>query len=1187
MASRSALLGARTSHGILLAVSFVAGMFATSRTYATEAPYEFPIARFGSRVVLDPCPVQGGIRLSATGGVSEEPVPARFGFSITRQVWTLPFERNGVRMRRLEQRVTPTSLALEGSTEAETLRYTWRVVAPFVPGDARISTAPVFLLEILVENTGRRRRPCLVHVKLPLPGEGVEMIDLGSASALRSAPGPNEEWILAWAEDHDFVFARNDDTLRFGCELGPRQQRTLRFALATYRDDVVAEFEDRALRFRYTQSFDGARDVATWALREWSDLIAASRAFDATITDTGLPSAIAELAASAFTTFASNTAWLVDTDGNEWLVVEDPATGRAISYREMLFVAPFLGAYWPSAFATWFRTVHDAASDAGEEDRLRFAEPYRTGSNSAFAIRPPATFEECASWLLLLDRALAVDPSLDFERFASWFDVAIAALEGSDSEPDFDRDEVFSSAPAYDGAAGWLSLSALEVSARRMRMRGDAIRAGRLEDLADLRRSELESRFWRGDHYAMFAGHDGGSPGVLAACLPAIFADEPAAMPDPERRRADLEWLRSELGKAGGLGESLADRRTSIALACARGLVTAYAGDRVDLAWFDRARDAFVKHAIDRESFDRGGYRDRPGATSDSPSNRGMILFEVPRALAGLRIDDHGGVGYRTRVDPAKLRVALVERARWDEGRIPWLEMERSASGSFASLRHRALLGPAAEVYERSDDTADSIVLDVLTNRPPVVRGSAMRVLGRACDAGAWRIDLRDRADEAGAVTLRVPSLPPGEYSVASYEGELALVDAARLREGIELDRSALSGAGVVSDRLGGTRVRYLELAYRVAEFLGDDDMNDWARGSLRELASAIDRRLEADRRARALRIELRRLGASGHGSTVAPQGAGDSESAERSDDRRSVPEQVAALLTRALDEGDDDFAMRLTRALRPFEWSFTPSADDVEALGTLRWTNVWLPSVSGTIEVTQRGASDVAATAFENLETGETHVAAIRIARTSDTTDEVDIVPLHDAIEARARIEWDDRVLVLDRTFGLTSGTLDWWLLSRVYTLTGQPADGTSAAGFFDRVEPPETEAEPRINSGDANWRARVTKAGRLDLGTTMRVADRYAAYAYSAVFCESGGDVVFAGEASGRVRLLVNGVAVFAPDASAFAGGRFQARATLRPGWNEVLVKVENGPGGWGLRLSARGVDPALDAELRVLSY
>lgn len=1170
--------------GLVVVIVSLSSLLAPSKARAADSTlYEFPLARFGSGVVFDPCPVQGGIRLMAMGRQASEPVPARFGFSITRQVWTLPFEREGTAMRRFEQRVTPTSLTISGSTEAETLRYDWTAISPFVPGDARVSTAPVFLIEIRVENTGRRRRPCLVHVQLPLPGEGVERLDLGRVSALRSSPGPSEEWILAWPEDHGFVFARDDDRLRFGCELGPRQHRTLRFALAAYRDDTVATLAGDELRFKYTQSFDDARDVATWALRDWDDLVAASRAFDATLTETGLPRAVSDLAASAFQTFASSTTWLVDAQGHDRLWIEDPASGRAISYREMLFATPFLCSYWPEAFVAWFAGRHDAASIAEEDDRLRFADSYRAGAGLAAALRAPAAFEECAAWLLLLDRALAVDAALTLDRFAAWFDVSLETLRGAATDPDFDRDEVFPNTPAYDGAAGWLSLGALEASARRMRESDERERARALENLAERRRDELETRFWRGDHYGMFAGHDGGAPGVLAACLPAIRNGDRLAMPERERHRADLAWLRAELGTARGLGESLGDRRTSIAAACARGLVAAYEGEPVDLAWFERMRDASIAEAVERESLEIGGYRDRPGAATDAPSMRGMILFDVPRALASLRLDDYDGVGYRVPADLATLRVAIVERAQWGEPRVPWLEIERRDAGSLASLRHRALLGSSAEVYERDADVRESITLDLLTGRAPVVRASGMRVLDRSVRGGSWRIELRDRIEASQRVRLRVPALPPGEYVVGSYAGDLATFDAAHLREGVELDRALLALDASASASLGDARPRYLALGDRVDALAADRETPDWAATPLGELAMAIDARLDADRRARTLRIDLRRRGAdvAAAGTPSAPMERG--EPSDREAGRASIPERMGALFERALDAGDERRTERFVRALQPFEWSFAVEPSGARGAGTLRFTNRWLPEVAGSVEVVERGANAAEATTFEALGTGETHVATLHVPIGSGEATESGIVPLHDVIEARARIEWGGRALEVEREFGLTSGVIESWLLSRVYT----SPSGVGEAEPFDRVEPPETEAAPRIASGDANWRTRDASSGRLDLGTSMRVADRYAAYAYAAVGCESGGEIVLAGEASGRVRVLVNGVVVFAPGAEAFTGGRFQTRATLAPGWNDVLVKVENGPGGWGLRLGARGVDPALDRELRVVAH
>ncbi len=123
---------------------------------------------------------------------------------------------------------------------------------------------------------------------------------------------------------------------------------------------------------------------------------------------------------------------------------------------------------------------------------------------------------------------------------------------------------------------------------------------------------------------------------------------------------------------------------------------------------------------------------------------------------------------------------------------------------------------------------------------------------------------------------------------------------------------------------------------------------------------------------------------------------------------------------------------------------------------------------------------------------------------------------------------------------------------------------------------------------AGRRTLAARVAEAERgvLDFGKLLTPTDFQLAYAYTEIVSESVREAVFLLGSDDGAKVWVNG----APAFETFpAGGRPLARrqdrfsATLAPGTNRILVKVENGTGGWQLALEAYGPEAAarIDAQ------
>ena len=1150
--------------------TLVMAMLLATSAMASSPVFEFPLGRFGSRAVLDPCPQHRGLRWSTHGTPDGEVSPALIGAFIKRRIWPLPFHPDHPPFRRLQQEVTPTSVTYIGTTDANTLEVRLTIRSPFYPGDERASTAPAFLIDIETTNVGRRRRPCRLHFSLPLGEDPAEV----GGEGWKGIRSQDAAWTLVWPDAKGGDYERQGSLLRLSYDLGFRQSRRHTFALVTYRDAPVAEIDSVPYRFSYTRHFGSADDVAAWAIAHHDELAVKCRRFDETVTATGLPEAVRNLASMAFQTFAASVYWLTSEAGDSWVRAYDSTQGRFAGVEDLAYQLPFLESYWPQVAEHARRSVVPISSGPR---RFVFAPDLVGEGESAthdIAMREPGTASEAASLLAVLSA-----PRED----RSWERVRLAArrILADDRDGDGIPEEADDTAERRNSVAlGWRSVAALrraECWFRESDSQAESELAREIEARLDRLLVTLEESAFVGDHYALVSnGSDekerGGTPEALGGLVDLLRRGDTVVVPTVERIRSDSDWIRENLMTSRGPTVSVGAPRVSMVSAVIRDLVSAHAGVEVSEG-FEAYWSALVAWNQDPDRPGAGGFTDDPGDASGGPSFRGIVAFEVPSAFAGLRSGEGDLFGHRILLDA--LSVPLIERADWDGGRIPWIQFRRGDSGTSIGLRNRALLAKSGDLYERlSLDETSLFELDLLRSQPPRLRDGRVEVLTAGADETGWWALVRG---EPGVTPrVRATGLPEGRYRVRVRDGEPMDVSREELAKGVPLE-------GAIPDEAldREERVEMRQLRSDLLAFEGDEGIAKAPalRSAIDRALAAVDRRLEWNREARSFAVSIGRGDAGERVLGPREIGAGIEVPNE------SVEDAMESLLLAAPDRLESVVAR-----VRPYDLRLLPA--DENRPWRISMTNRFLPRMNARLRLLagpHLGAPFVLDAV--DLAPGESEVVEVALR------DEPGDGALTTRLEGRLELQLGASSAVERLSLPVRDGHVRGWLVSRFYAY--------DEALDFGRSESAEWDPRPSVGAGDANWRLR-TATGR-SLERVGRVRQKGFASAYASVYlvAPEAGEIEISGKSRGRVRMWIGAKQVYPPvredesgdapesdsgsDTSAESDstgpGPFAFRVTLEPGASRLLVKLEEGDEGWGIRVRVRSEDADFDRGLRAI--
>ncbi len=151
-------------------------------------------------------------------------------------------------------------------------------------------------------------------------------------------------------------------------------------------------------------------------------------------------------------------------------------------------------------------------------------------------------------------------------------------------------------------------------------------------------------------------------------------------------------------------------------------------------------------------------------------------------------------------------------------------------------------------------------------------------------------------------------------------------------------------------------------------------------------------------------------------------------------------------------------------------------------------------------------------------------------------------------------------------------SGYLRHWLVLGEFPNPNRAAldvDFLGAHGGEAHIQPVAGMTHPRPDGSQAIWTDYVSDSDTLDLAKALpgRPSANVVAYAYTTVDRAAAGKVLLSLGSDDGVAVWVNGVRVHRnPVTRAVLADEDQVEANMHAGANDVLVKVEQGSGGWG---------------------
>ncbi len=142
---------------------------------ARQDVHEVALGKMGSRCLLNPVPQLLGMRQSPLGSFSEDLGEMVLAFREPGgQAFCLPFTDRYPVFESVMQEDTLTGVGYVCEDPSLPFRVEVRFVAPFYPGDEKLSTAPFFYLDLEVTNTGpdpwRASSSCSAPTRMTTPG---------------------------------------------------------------------------------------------------------------------------------------------------------------------------------------------------------------------------------------------------------------------------------------------------------------------------------------------------------------------------------------------------------------------------------------------------------------------------------------------------------------------------------------------------------------------------------------------------------------------------------------------------------------------------------------------------------------------------------------------------------------------------------------------------------------------------------------------------------------------------------------------------------------------------------------------------------------------------------------------------------------------------------------------------------
>jgi hypothetical protein len=290
-------------------------------------------ATLGSRFNLIFDPHEHCVYQHAYGDFRERRLDLTVGLKTPEgEVWALPFTGAAKHFPFVEQFSTLTAIEYRALHIGLWVELRVRIRAPFYPRDAKLSTAPVYYIDVEVKPMHRFRwmgSPSPLkqgELVFELSGEGVGFRPARNGFSYSFVSGAPARWkeqmplsaaVDCWVESED-AGPCGPSGLSRPFDISNGGPARMGAVWTTWAAEPVLEVFGEKTPFKYAQLFKSREQMVRWAQEERAEIEKRCNLLDAAFTDWSLGSSASNMAALALHSFLVNTWWTTRKDGRDW-----------------------------------------------------------------------------------------------------------------------------------------------------------------------------------------------------------------------------------------------------------------------------------------------------------------------------------------------------------------------------------------------------------------------------------------------------------------------------------------------------------------------------------------------------------------------------------------------------------------------------------------------------------------------------------------------------------------------------------------------------------------------------------------------------------------------------------------------------------------------------------------------------
>ncbi len=683
----------------------------------------------GSRFSLNFRPQRRDLRISALGRFLDYTAQLAIGVRLADgQERVLPLCADGEVFEYCEQELTANSITFRARSAKLGVRLEATFTSPFYPGDAKLSTAPFFYLDVRVapirdmvhwegvpEGVARRGQ---LFLRAHRPGMSEDPESRGCSWSAELALREDNQSVDPSVADYVDETGEGTVTVTERIELlhgdpeegAPfavvpfdleRDEPSVSFVWAAHVADPVLEDLGEPTRFRYTQDFGDVQEVIAYARDEEERIRRRSALFDSLLSESSLGKTQCDFIAYTLQSYLANTWWTVRRDGREWFSVWEGVCLFNSTIDVEYNLGLFYFALWPEllelTFDQWAR--HEKTGPLGSWLSHDMGAGVKANGQS---YPHEMEVEENANFLLMLHAHWRWTGKEDaarrhqelVRRLADYLIAVDTTGNGFPNEGTANTIDDASPAIQYAREQTYLAvkvLCALDVTADLASLTSDVDLQERCKAQISKIRATLDGEAWLGDHYAVcidrttegltdvWNGSDLG-PGELPGWdAYSLYASNGMLYPmltgrtppvDHERMRGDIEAGLREALLEYGCTHSSADRSNIwVSQNLWRDFIAAYLGlDCLGMA------DRYWAFLLQENTQQSGKcFIDTYVANNLCYYPRGITSVGAFFAALGFWLDRVDG---RCGLKPVRVpcRFPLLALADWEREAVPWVE---------------------------------------------------------------------------------------------------------------------------------------------------------------------------------------------------------------------------------------------------------------------------------------------------------------------------------------------------------------------------------------------------------------------------------------------------------------------------------------------------------------------------------